>query len=509
MLFHVDVYLHHFLKILQTRAKPTMLWEKESKKSNALYVNIFAPEMRQFLNDSYEEIQSKVNCLAFEKNDKVSLKKRREGNALFGQREWSEAMERYNESLCFAAQGSKNVGWAYANRSACFFNMKKYKECLVDIELAKSGGYSDCLIPKLDERKIECLKRIEEDPQSSQPTVKLSFEPHKDFPCMANVLEIKRSGNGNYAVVAKEDIGERQTIMIDKPYLSYLYKRYGSKCSICLKDETNLVPCKKCAIAMFCSDECHGSFLHEHECGRKICDDDELNGRAMQNVRGILMAINMFSSVDELMSFVEQAIDPDSKDLPDSLVDMTSQYKVFLKLRVDWQFIEALEFAIESFSAYKFLLSNPQISTMFKTKKHRRFLMNLVGHHTQIIEYNASASNWGSVRKQGRELNVENKWYFYRHVELMRRYFNQSCHPNVFHSTHGNTTAYFTTQPIAKGQQVFIPYAPLNPYAIACECSKCSRFLSPAREFSRRSEVSDEDIQGFCNIFFQLLGLNQ
>lgn len=42
----------------------------------------------------------------------------------------------------------------------------------------------------------------------------------------------------------------------------YVIKNYGMRCSICLKEYDNLMPCENCALAMFCTesqDECMNS----------------------------------------------------------------------------------------------------------------------------------------------------------------------------------------------------------------------------------------------------------
>lgn len=89
---------------------------------------------------------------------------------------------------------------------------------------------------------------------------------------MANVLKIKREFNGNFSVFAKEDIDVGQTVLVEKAFFTYLHNRFGVKCNICLKGNCNLMPCKRCNVAMFCSDECQGNCLHAYECGLKVSD---------------------------------------------------------------------------------------------------------------------------------------------------------------------------------------------------------------------------------------------
>lgn len=101
-------------------------------------------------------------------------------------------MEYYNQSLRFAEKNSVNISFAYSNRSACFFYMGKYNECLKDIALAKKNNYPRIKIQKLNEREILCLEQLKEKPENHEDIVpKLDFESNKKFPCMANVIEIR------------------------------------------------------------------------------------------------------------------------------------------------------------------------------------------------------------------------------------------------------------------------------------------------------------------------------
>lgn len=121
-----------------------MLWQKESNNENALYVDIFSlTGNRRSCVLVYEKTTQSKPVICMEKNDEKSLIRRNAGNDFFKQeRSWIDAMEVYNEAM----------GIAYTNRSSCFFNIDMYKECLLDIELAKKNGCPDRLIPKLDER---------------------------------------------------------------------------------------------------------------------------------------------------------------------------------------------------------------------------------------------------------------------------------------------------------------------------------------------------------------------
>ncbi|XP_055297012.1 SET and MYND domain-containing protein 4-like [Sitodiplosis mosellana] len=428
-----------------------MLWKKDTSKNDAMYVDIFAKHGgKAYFGKIVSVVRQGNPSSTLKKNDAVSLQKRNKGNDYFKRGEWSLAMELYGESLCYATIGSKNISLAYANRSTCFLKLKLYNECLIDIELAKEAGYPAELMPKLDRRKDECLKAIKQGAQPVNFKSKLSVEPHEHFPCMANVLKIGRDAKGKVALFAKEDIDVGQTIVSEKTLITYLYWRPGWKCNICLKECTNLLSCNKCTVAMFCG-ECQSNSLHEYECGLRFSNNDLMNGTTMRIVRSCLLAIDMFASVDELMTFVEQVISSGRNQIPSTFLGEKSQYEAFLKLPMNpanqcpVKFLSVLSIA---FSAQKMLMRIPKINSMFQRQKYRRFLMHLIVHHYQVMEINSVVS---CIRDDGECIA------FVSQTGLMIGYMKHSNAPNVTVSkTPGNTVDLITTRPVKKGQQIAV-----------------------------------------------------
>lgn len=480
-----------------------MLWKKESKKENAVFIDLFALNGEAQLLANSRRLRGKPQKPI--KNDEESLQKRKEGNKYFGLGRWVDALESYNESLCLAKKGSENISLAYANRSACFLKMRHYDECLSDIELAKKAGYPDQLMEKLNQRKIDCLKSMENgDSLSGSRTTKLSLEPDDKFPCMANVLKIERGNDGKYSCVAREDIDIGQTVVVEKVFHVYLHELYAQKCTICLKGYTNLVPCERCSAAMFCSDECSSHLLHSFECGLVHSEDNQLNGSIMNDARSVLRAINMFSTVDELMDFVEQTIQSDPNELPDLLSDDKSKYRAFLKLPINNRMLGREEQVAIIFEVYNVLQKIPKIDSMFKTRKDRRFLMHLVGHHIQIVETNSIR---GSVTVTGQSVTC------YSLIPLMEKYFKHSCAPNVVTAEGEGNHVFITVRPIKKGEQLSFSHFMFlldskerrqqilwERLKLDCNCIRCQG-ISVATMAQRRVMASDENYQDIALSF--------
>lgn len=449
-----------------------MLWSKESNKKNALFVDIFQSRNVQ---RTANVIGSKA-CAAPKKSDATALRLRQEGNDLFKQCEWLQAMELYNQSLLFAENGSKHISLAYANRSSCFLRMKMYNESLIDIELAKEAGYPLELRSKLDQRKEDCLKCIQEHAPTEILETKLSFEADDKFPCIANVLKFKKGADDAYAICAKADIDVGQTVAVEPAFVKFA-TRQGRLCSICLAENANLVPCENCATALFCGDECKSNYIHKYECGQKYSEDDSLNGGVMETARAIILGVNAFDTVDELMKFVEKAIASDSNELPEPMVDDRSKYRAFLKLPLEVDADDTAYSAV-AYCAFKFILNIAKLKPIFEWQRHRRFLMHLVVHSMKVTMRNSCQA----VRPNRRgEYTM-----FYSQTSTIGKYFNHSCAPNAMITQANGNLICVTIRPIAKEQPLLITFLDLlldskitrqrqlwENKKLACKCTRC------------------------------------
>lgn len=478
------------------------LWKKESSEGTALYVDLFASEDKEFLEMSYLVTKLDNKKPTVKKSSKDSLVLRRAGNQLFANNDFYKAIEKYNESLCLAPPNTEFVSMAYANRSMCFQKLNMYTECLVDIGLAKQGKYPEHLMFKLVEREAECLKAIESgEHQIYTIGLKLSYDPGETFPCLANVLNVEKDGTGNYTVTAKEDIGVGKTITVEKAFTTYSIMGHNLRCNICLKRNNNLVPCDICTSALFCHDKCKDNMLHEGECGLAFSGIGELDGGIMKEVRIILMVVDMFHNADELMDFVEKTIKHEPMDGPmSSSSDVKFRYRDFLKFPFSKAGPNSDQFLTSTFFMYKLALEIPKVAAYFKTEKHHRFLVHLIGLHSQITDDN---SNWS---KRVFEVNGQVK-NFCTHgiIGLRNRFFGLSCAPNVMHSDHNDLSVFITIRPVKKGEKLVTfladyllleseakrQQAYLQQRKSTCKCSRCQGITATSAQ--QEEITSDPD----------------
>lgn len=397
------------------------------------------------------------------KDNELSVELRIRGNILFSNGKWVEAMELYNQSLCFAEIGSENVSLAFANRSSCFVRMKMYSRCLTDIDLSIKANYPAHLLPKLEERRADCLKKLEKMVPAEIEVPTLDYAEDKTFSGMANILKIQHNDKFGRHIVTTRDIEVGKTVLVEEAFVatSVIPKQY-LVCTTCLKSVTNLIACGECANTMFCSDVCmNNNAFHKVVCGHYSFDN------AIEHVaRSIWHAINSFDNVDELMNFVETIVV--NHKVPRSYSEMQSKYRTFLKMNVWFATPEAEKANTQqAIRAYNYLVKLPLIKEKFAAENHQRFLMHLCVQHYSIGKCNA----FGDSLRGG--------------SYLANSFFNHSCAPNVLRYVIENKLVCITSRPIKKGDQLFVSYGywfethqqrqiNLNrEFGFLCDCDNC------------------------------------
>lgn len=441
------------------------LWQKESKNTDALYIDLLPSDRNSIAVYSMFSTMLKNGS---KKNDSMSAELRAAGNRKYQARNVLEAMDLYNQSLRYATAGSENISLAYANRSACFLHMEKYDNCLVDIELAKKVNYPQRLMPKLIARETECLKFMQTHTPAevtAKPT--LSFEPDKTFPCMANVLQIQSNDKFGKHIVAKADISVDQIVSLEEGYVFDAQRIAQTTCKTCNDFTTSFIPCPNCSDVMFCDTQCLDSNdSHETTCGASY---QRMEG-AKLFVEPVLKAVSAFANIEDMMEFVENCLATRDFSTLEGLSDAQLKYGLFLKLLGNRMPTDPSNI----WKAYFALLDIPAIMSHFDTLKKQRFLMHLILQHILIIETNGMS--FGE--------NAEKAIFI---LGIVSSLFNHSCYHNASSEICANKIICYTVRPIKKGEQVFIRYKTdttdlttkerqmflRDNFRFDCKCSMC------------------------------------
>lgn len=468
---------------------PTMdlLWKRETRHENALYVDLFrklnSKMSHLFGADAKAHFSTSESMMdqnpRYEKNDAQSILYRKQGDELFHQKKWYEAMKIYNQSLCLAEIRSSNLGIGYAKRAQCFYQLKMYENCLLDLDLARFANYPRPSYELLDIREVECLKLIEERPADSNEGLKapivpsLSFKPHDSYPEMANVLEIERNKDSDWQIVAKEDIKVGKIVLVEKSFISMLNQSYD-KCCVCSRTLTNLLPCNKCSKVLLCP-KCHCGKIHDVECDAEMLFFG--NYHSVSDVfRSILLAMSIFKNADDLMNFVKKVVTGDLSQVPDTISDLKTKYRGFLHFAHDS--VDLIECGPIAFILFNTLMGHCVVQQFFRTAQHHRFLMHLTFHHQAALKVCGVASPVIGYDNQIEEIDYN---------LILGVNLNHSCAPHLALKMVEGFAIMITLRPIRKGERVLLAFNELHVFGeleerqqglleelgYECDCVRC------------------------------------
>lgn len=367
----------------------------------------------------------------------------------------------------------------YTNRSAVFAKLRMGREGLADIELAKKERLPERLLPKLEERRKKCVELVQLMRHEPEYVPELDYKADKNYPPLANVVEIQTNQDYGRHLVATSDIPKGRTILLEESSaISSI--RDSSICYTCYRSMySNFIACDHCINVMYCSVECKNrNKTHALECGTffgmKHFDDKTAQknlNRTKVVIQTILNALTTFANVEVLMRFIDNVVRGASGDidkLPTAMNDPISKYHFFFKLK---KRVRRRAFS-ELKKVYTCILFLPKIRDMFDTVEKKRFLMHLVVCHTLIVDSNAQDID--------ETLALRNVFSI----------FNHQCVPNIKVNTLGKLVYCQAARPIKKGEQLFINY--LTPeelevedeerkqkikwtYGFECQCEKCEK----------------------------------
>lgn len=436
------------------------LWKKELTECGVQYVDLFAKLEKKKLCQLAFDVTN--HNLPFHKNNVRSIELRNLGNEQFYLENVPKAMDYYNRSLCFAEIDSENVALAYANRSAGFFHMQKYREAIVDIELAENAFIPEHMWPELEERKQKCRDLIVAGKQRSENVPKLGYDIDENFPCMAECLDLQNSKEFGRYFLAKRDIPVGKIVLSEESFIGAKKNYESMGCSNCLQLNMNFIACPQCNAAVFCTNQCMQlNRTHKWECGTLF---NTLDHEIRFQAQAVFVAIETFASVDHLIEFI-QNIQKHSDNFPTSLHDATTKYQFFFQLSKS---LPTTEDIFLVFKIYTDLMSIPKIAALFDTHGKQRFLKHLVAHHFLVILNNSHGSQ------------------SYESVGNIFSMFNHSCAPNLLQYFAGKQHL-ITIRPVKKGEQLFISYLGKRKQSMQgrqeklqsnwnfmCKCKRCN-----------------------------------
>ena len=250
------------------------------------------------------------------------------------------------------------MGMAYANRSAVYFECKLYEICLENIELALNYNYPKNQLPNLTARKEKCLKFLSGEVADDHPLkkafaveeslekkfdLKLSYEPHPQFPFMISSLQMnKDSESGRKFVSSNIDLKPGDVIAVEDGFLKTASNVVMNllpyqHCRECFSENLlNLRPCEFCVLNMYCSEKCRGNMqeFHQHRCDLVTSLIGYVNP-TYAACKLFSHALGHFETIENLKSFIESTDGTTSTMFDFDFAEPTKDRENYLKLIIN------------------------------------------------------------------------------------------------------------------------------------------------------------------------------
>ncbi|XP_048512588.1 uncharacterized protein LOC112694895 [Athalia rosae] len=200
---------------------------------------------------------------------------RKRGNVLFSSGDYENAALVYAASLMNAPPHSESAAMAYANRSAALNHLKKYKECILDIDRALDLPYPNNLRPKIIERKEYALAQINDESETETTVehvddMKVVHGESSELPGASRGIDVAYNPQEGRKLIAKMPFQPGDILVIEKPFISVRSLVQSPRnCHHCLKSCMSVIPCAQCCVYAYCSEECRAEAYdkyHSIEC---------------------------------------------------------------------------------------------------------------------------------------------------------------------------------------------------------------------------------------------------
>lgn len=395
------------------------------------------------------------------KCNEKSKELRSKGNLAFSKKMFFDALKFYNEAICHATDGEE-MAIAYGNRSACYFELKMYDLCCDNIARAKSAGFPQRLLLKLDKRNSDALKRLkqieeadEDDYVDPERDPELSLRQNPNVPFFANCLELKVNDDHGRHYVTNEKLLPGQIIAVEDPYAIALTRDfYYQRCAHCMKENyLNLLPCPSCIYTMFCSKECcDGNKVHQYEC--PISTFTSVNNIISLPLRMVLMELESFKSIQQWSDFHKSQQDWKFKFSSKLTIEQKIRNVNSLTTNQEKRDLEIV-FAITVVVAgiYEQLMEKTKLKIL--NDNQRNLLMNNLVRCYQTCSANQFLCDTYDSESSTRHMSTE---IFARGTYPFCSMFNFACAPNVYHMFRGTQLLLIVQRIIQPGHQLFINY---------------------------------------------------
>lgn len=393
------------------------------------------------------------------KSNNQSTTYRLSGNKHYGKQTnagYLVALKHYNESVCYAEEDSEELGLGFANRSAVYFDLGLYDDCLQNIQLAKRTVPAR-VINKLNNREKQCLERKHSEKMSPAAGInpELSLPANDQIPFLAECLQLQRNEQFGRHIITTTDLLPGDVIGIEESFCSTLDLKFKyERCENCLREHNyNLIPCTHCSSVMFCGEKCRDEAyekFHKIECPIIDLATELLCDKSFITFRTVTCAIASFNSVEQLITFIEETKGQDLTLFDGNYKEKSHNAYVPVhfsaeRINVDTDFASYILVSLIS----QPLLELTPLKDTFTTTKAVHVVKELFLHHIKRLPSQRSGALYfdGSLFDE-----------YALGIFPFRNLLNHSCVPNVMISSIDRKLVYTVLRPMKAGEQLFDNY---------------------------------------------------
>ncbi|XP_039450702.1 uncharacterized protein LOC120429720 [Culex pipiens pallens] len=370
-----------------------------------------------------------------------------------------EAVRRYNESLCWAEQGSEVMALGYAARAKVCLENEEYEFALYNVALArKQPNCSPDLLEELATCETKCREQIAEGKSfANAPFARLPMrlEPNPRIPFMAKGLAMKQDPDYGRCLFPDDEIFRPGDVLMEEEALVAMNdpKFRLVNCNYCTEMKAfQLIPCPGCCSVMYCSEEClekDGQGGHRFECGI----GEKLNYLHTSNAIGPRMfftGLTLFNDdVVEMRKFCEShkrsganPLDLDYRNIDGLELE---KFKNFHQVKFpNFDANQRRQFAFAACLYQQAYLKHPLVQSLFVTEPNRKFMLRYFYDYIQALAY-LNVTHWNKAVNS-----------FFPIASIC----NHSCEPDAILTGGTRTAKLIALRILDPNDQIFITYGP-------------------------------------------------
>ncbi|XP_058792910.1 SET and MYND domain-containing protein 4-like [Phymastichus coffea] len=357
-----------------------------------------------------------------------------------------------------------------------------------------------------DLTKSEIIELISKKPENvpryvlDEGELGFPYGPNEEAPSLSKGVQISYSKKYGRHLIATEPFKPGDIVAMEYPYAYVNYReKYYTHCHHCLSRSYNLIPCSKCPIALYCSEECRTTawkMVHRLECPvhavlAKLLNVDKDKIRILTKIiRLLLVATKNGTAMEELRKDCEKAeknTDNRTAGFNDEQVFDSNSARSALSLATNLVTRPPMEISAFACVVSLSIILLATESNFFGKKFRPGQLKNIIDREDVKFCGAIIFRNCVIISSNSFSVQLESGVKVGSGLYCVGSLMNHSCAPNTFRYFEGLKMITRALEPIKVGDQIFTCYGGgyhympreerkkkmTSEYFFECDCIAC------------------------------------